>query len=215
MKTIIITGGSLDYEFAAAYISKEEPDCLIAADLGMQFCYEKGILPDYVMGDFDSIKGEIVSWYRAQKQVQTIGFLPEKDDTDTEIAMKKAIALGSTSIALIGAMGGRMDHCLANIHLLKLALDQGIDACLVDRQNHIRLLDCGYQIEKKEQYGTYVSFLPFTDQVEGLTLKGFKYPLEEYTMKKGISIGVSNELSEDLCTVTLKKGILMMIQSKD
>lgn len=215
MKTIVISGGYLDHDFAATYLLKEKPDCLIAADRGMQFCYEKDFCPDYVLGDFDSIDEGIVSYYRRQAQVQMIEYPPEKDDSDTEIAVKKAIELGSTSISVLGALGGRMDHCLANIHLLKMALDRNVEAHLLDRQNDIQLLASGCELEKEKQYGVYVSFLPFTDQVEGITLKGFKYPLEKYNMKKGISIGISNEIAEDRGCVTFDKGILMMIQSRD
>ena len=215
MKIIIISGGSLDYEFAADYIQKEVPDCLIAADRGMKFCFEKGICPDYVLGDFDSIDPEIVSYYRQESQVQIIGYQPEKDDTDTEIAVKKAIELGCTKLILLGALGGRMDHCIANIHILKLALEQGVEAALADGQNYIQLLSDSCEIKKKDQYGTYISFLPFTDQVEGITLTGFKYPLHGYTMKKGWSIGISNEIVDEIARVMLTKGILLMIQSRD
>lgn len=214
MKIVILSGGSLDYDFAADYIQQERPDCLIAADRGMKFCYEKQICPDYVLGDFDSIEPEIVSHFR-EKHVDVIGFLPEKDDTDTEIAMKKAIDLGADQIILLGALGGRMDHCIANLHMLKLAMQQQIDAVIVDRQNRIRLLDHSFTIEKNKQWGKYVSFLPFTDEVENLTLQGFQYPLENYRMQKGLSIGVSNEIEEAQAEICFTGGILMMIESKD
>lgn len=214
MKIVIISGGSLDYDFAACYIQQEMPDCLIAADRGMKFCYEKEICPDYVLGDFDSIEPEIVSYFR-KKKVEVIGFLPEKDDTDTEIAMKKAIDLGADQIVLLGALGGRMDHCIANLHMLKLAVKQQIDAVIVDRQNRIRLLDHSFLLAREKQWGKYVSFLPFTNEVENLTLQGFKYPLENYRMEKGLSIGVSNEIEEEQAEIRFTGGILMMIESKD
>ena len=181
----------------------------------MQFCYEQGITPDYVMGDFDSSDAKIVSYYRNCEGVQIIEFQPEKDDTDMEIAIKKAIELGSDKILILGAFGGRMDHCLANIHLLKMTLDAGVETHLVDEQNDICLITGKCELEKESQYGKYVSFLPFTDRVTGITLQGFKYPLEDYTMDKGTSLGVSNEIQEDICRISFENGIMVMIQSRD
>lgn len=215
MKTIIISGGSLDHKFATVFLSKERQDCLLAADKGMEFCYEQKISPDYIMGDFDSADPKIVSHYNSSPEVELIRFQPEKDDTDMELAVRKAITLGSDKIYVLGALGGRMDHCIANIHLLKLAADAGVEMHLVDPQNDICLVQDRKIIKKEEQYGKYVSFLPFTDQVTGITLTGFKYPLAEYTMSRGTSIGVSNEIQEEMAEVTVKTGILIMIQSKD
>lgn len=215
MKTVIISGGSLNHEFATAFLKKEKPDYLLIADRGMQFCYEQGITPDYVMGDFDSSDAKIVSYYRNCEGVQIIEFQPEKDDTDMEIAIKKAIELGSDKILILGAFGGRMDHCLANIHLLKMTLDAGVETHLVDEQNDICLITGKCELEKESQYGKYVSFLPFTDRVTGITLQGFKYPLEDYTMDKGTSLGVSNEIREDICKISFENGIMVMIQSRD
>lgn len=215
MKTVIISGGSLNHEFATAFLKKEKPDYLLIADRGMQFCYEQGITPDYVMGDFDSSDAKIVSYYRNCEGVQIIEFQPEKDDTDMEIAIKKAIELGSDKILILGAFGGRMDHCLANIHLLKMTLDAGVETHLVDEQNDICLITGKCELEKESQYGKYVSFLPFTDRVTGITLQGFKYPLEDYTMDKGTSLGVSNEIQEDICRISFENGIMVMIQSRD
>lgn len=215
MKTIIISGGSLDHKFATAFLSKEKPDCLLAADRGMDFCRAEQIVPDYIMGDFDSADPAHVSYYSNCPGVQMIRFRPEKDDTDMELAVRKAIELGSNQIYVLGALGGRMDHCLANVHLLKAALDRGVEMHLVDPQNDICLVSDCCEMKRSEQYGTYVSFLPFTDQVKGITLTGFRYPLQEYTMNRGTSLGVSNEISHEMAKVTVQEGILIMIQSKD
>ena len=215
MKSIIISGGSLDHTFAAEYIRKYEPDLLIAAVRGMEFCYAHQICPDYIMGDFDSVDQMVEQYFRKESKTQVIEFQPEKDDTDTEIALLKAMDLGCTEIVILGAFGGRMDHCIANIHLLKLALDRKVKAYLVDAQNSITLIQEKTILKKSEQYGSYVSFLPFTESVAGVTLSGYKYPLNDYTMTKGTSLGVSNEILEEECFVDLKEGILLMIQSKD
>jgi thiamine pyrophosphokinase len=181
----------------------------------MQFCYTYQIRPDYIMGDFDSVDPAVENYYRQQSDVQMIEFQPEKDDTDTEIAIRKAIQLDSEEVVILGAFGGRMDHCIANIQLLKIALDYGVPAYLVDSQNVVSLVYEKTILRKADQYGKYISFLPFTDQVRGISLEGFKYPLDNYTMKKGPAFGVSNEMVSETCIVDMAEGILLMIQSKD
>lgn len=225
MKTVIIGGGNINSDFAVSFIKEENADCIIVADKGLQFCYEQDIMPDYILGDYDSISKDILDWYQSQSKVPITVYPAEKDDTDGALAFQKALEIGSDYIYFLGALGGRMDHAIANIHLLKLALDYNkvhkntctevVEAYIVDSQNMICLIDKERTIKKEEQYGKYVSFLPFTDTVEGITLKGFKYPLHLYTMEAGKSIGVSNEIADEEGRVTLQKGILLMIQSKD
>ena len=86
---------------------------------------------------------------------------------------------------------------------------------LVDPTNRIRLVDKQLTMQKADQFGTYVSLLPLTTQAEGVTLEGFKYPLKKYCMTSDNSLGVSNEITEETARITVKKGILIMIESKD
>lgn len=262
MNTAIICGGPIDNAFATSFLKQRHVDCIIAADKGLKFCYEEKIFPNYILGDYDSIRPEILEWYRSQSDVPVVTYPTEKDDTDTAIALKKALEIGSDKIYLLGALGGRMDHAVANIQILKTVLDytsidrvniileddrqdvfigrsenisskvgestledserniskkiyRGVEAYIVDSQNLICLIEKEIILKKKEQFGKYVSLLPFTDTVEGITLEGFKYPLYGYTMKKGESTGVSNEIVDVEAKVTLRSGILLMIQSRD
>lgn len=216
MNTAIICGGVLEYAFIREFLIQTNVDCVIAADRGLQFCYTENLMPDYILGDYDSIRPEILDWFKSNAKVPMVTYPAEKDDTDTALAIEKALELESTAIYLLGALGGRMDHGLANIQMLKRILDAGdCKGYIADAQNLICLVDKEDEIKKSEQFGKYVSFLPFTDEVKGVTLEGFKYPLEEYCMKKGSSIGVSNEIVQDVCKVSVKEGILLMIQSRD
>lgn len=173
------------------------------------------IVPNYVVGDFDSVSKEILQYYQKNPQVIFKQFNPEKDNTDTEIAMKLAIQLKSSSITIIGALGKRMDHTLANIHILKNALEVGILCQILDKHNKIYLIKSNHMLYKNRTYGKYISLIPLTDKVEGITLKGFKYPLSQYCLPVGISLGVSNEIIEDVATIELKNGILIVIESRD
>lgn len=215
MVTIIITGGHINDDFAEEFLREHSWDTLIAVDRGMEFCYRQKMEPDYIIGDYDSADREVVTYFREQSRAEIETYQSEKDATDTQIALEKALYLESDRIYILGALGGRMDHGLANIHLLNLALEVGTEAYLVDEHNMICLIDSPIIIRKEEQMGKYVSLLPFTDCVEGISLNGFKYPLDNYTMTKGSSIGVSNEIADEEARVTFDSGVLILIQSKD
>lgn len=218
MNALIISGGSLDMEFAQSYIRNYSFGCMIAADKGMKFFYEQKIVPDYIVGDFDSADPGILQNFRQQDKSQKpriLQFQPEKDETDTELAIRIAIQRGCDAIHLLGATGSRVDHMIGNLHLLGAAMTQGVECIMVDRNNRIRLICRGMKLKREEQYGNYVSLFPFTPQVKGLTLHGFKYPLEDYTLECYHSIGVSNEITAPEAEILFQEGVLMVVEAKD
>ena len=167
------------------------------------------------MGDFDSVSPEILEFYKKQPQIIFHKFNAEKDNTDTDIALKLAIQIKSSEITILGALGKRMDHALANIHILKDALEANIPCQMIDEFNRIYLINTEKTLEKDKVYGKYISLIPLTSSVEGLTLTGFKYPLNHYTLPIGTSLGISNEMIEDIAHIEMEKGILIVIESKD
>lgn len=188
---------------------------IIAVDRGIEALYQIGITPNHIVGDFDSVSTEILENYQKNSKIKFHQYNPEKDNTDTDMALKLAIELSSSEILIIGALGKRMDHALANIHILKYALDAKIPCQILDKHNKIYLMDKKYTLYKNKTHGKYISLIPLTSMVEGITLKGFKYPLNNDCLSIGISLGVSNEVIEDRATIELEKGILMVIESKD
>ena len=86
---------------------------------------------------------------------------------------------------------------------------------MVDANNRIRMVCQGITIAKEEQYGKYVSLLPFTPQVKGLTLTGFQYPLEDYTLECYHSLGVSNEITAEKAQISFREGVLVVVEAKD
>lgn len=131
------------------------------------------------------------------------------------MALKLAIDLKSSSITIFGALGKRMDHAISNIHILKEALKAKIPCQILDAYNRIYLIDSNIILPKSQTYGKYISLIPLTSIVEGLTLTGFKYPLENASLSIGLSLGVSNEIEEKVANIKLKNGILIVIESKD
>ena len=164
------------------------------------------------MGDFDSIDKNILEKYdNSNYNIQRL--IPEKDLTDTQSALELAIKKKSTDITIVGAIGTRLDHVIANVHILKIALDKKISAKIINENNEIQLINKPIELTK-DKY-KYVSVIPLTTEVIGVTIEGMKYPLDNYTIKIGDSLGVSNEITNPIAKISLKQGILIIIKSKD
>ena len=216
MKTaVIISGGSLDPDFALAFLREEKPELLIGADRGICFLKEKGIHPTHIVGDFDSDSGEALEYFKQFPEIPIRTFNPVKDFTDTAIAMELAMEEGADRIYILGGTGTRLDHVVANIKLLSHALERKKECILMDAHNRIRLIDQPLTIEKKKQYGKYVSLFAFGGQVKGLTLRGFFYPLTEYDMEAENPLGVSNEITAENGEISFSSGKLLVMESKD
>lgn len=214
MNTILVCGGEIEDSFALSVFDRIRPDCIIGIDRGLEFCYKYNIVPNYILGDFDSISPKILSFYEGG-EIPVKRFQPEKDATDTRIGLELAMKLGSQKIFLLGATGGRLDHYMANVKSLLIPMEQGVQAWILDSQNAITVLDQGTKLKKDRQFGKYVSFFTMGDRVEGVTLTGFKYPLKDHTLVNSDEIGVSNEIQEDSAEITFRSGVVLMIMSKD
>lgn len=216
MKTLIVSGGQISQEFLSNFIKKNEFNYIIGVDKGIEMCYQCNIIPSILMGDFDSVKGDILRHYEENTSIKVQRFKPEKDDTDTQMALQWATKIGSSQIAIIGGTGNRIDHLLGNIQCLSIALEKNIECYLIDEHNKVMLLKESIGIKKSDQFGDYISLLALTNQVTKLTLSGFKYPLYEYTLtNQSGGFGVSNEMIEENASIKFEAGILIMIQSKD
>ena len=215
-QVLVVTGGSLDHQQVMNLIKNKTYQWMIAADAGMDFFYKNKLEPDFILGDFDSADRVQVNYFQQKQKIQWKQFPPEKDWTDTELALQFAIESGAEAIDLLGATGSRIDHMLANIQLLKLGLEQKTDITIYDSHNRIRLLQPGkIMMSRKQQFGRYVSLLPYTQTVSGVTLHGFKYPLTGATLKTGSSLGVSNEIREAEASVEFEDGLLILMESRD
>lgn len=215
MKTLIITGGTIDDSFAEAYITKWQPDYILAADKGMEFCYRTGIVPDCIIGDYDSAAEEVLAYFRGKEEIEWHDFEPEKDYTDTELAVELAAAKRSSKVHILGATGTRLDHVIGNIQLLTKLLEHHIEGRIIDTHNRIRLVENREVLNKESQYGAYVSLLPLTTALKGVTLRGVKYPLTNAEITSDNTLGVSNEIIEEEAVITIEDGIGILIESRD
>ncbi len=206
MRAVIIAGGGFDNpDFYRNLIN--DSDTVICADAGCLSAQKIGIVPDVVIGDFDSYPQNLAK-AKAEKIVLPI----KKDKTDTHECVCYAIKCGFDEILLFGATGTRLDHTIANIHLLKIALDNNIKMKIVDEHNEVYLTDKEISLKKGE--GLHVSVLPI-GRAEGICSTGLYYPMTDAMMEFGNPYGVSNEFNSDEATVSVKSGLLLVILSRD
>ncbi len=218
---LIVSGGPIDPEFAAAFLKDRNYDYVIAADAGFSACLRLGIRPDIAVGDFDTFGRDEILRCGKENGLSLEIHRAEKDESDTELALTVLERSGCTEADVLGATGGRLDHELSNIQLLLKAKKKGIAINIYDAKNRIRLIDSETEPEtvfrREELFGQYVSFLPLTERVLGITLTGFRYPLtdRDISVLENPSLCLSNELLEDLAVLSFREGVLICVESHD
>ena len=210
MKTLIITGGMIEADFALSFIQELKPDYILGVDKGLQFCYEYDIRPDYIVGDFDSVPRKLVEYYREELDVPVREFNPVKDASDTEIALRLCLGLNRKKIVILGATGNRIDHLWANVQCLQIALEAGADACIMDAHNKIRLLDKTVTLKKEEAFGPYFSLFPLEQPVDAFNITG-----ANHFLKPSDSLCVSNEFVEDEVEISFVYGKVILMETRD
>ena len=217
-KSIIISGGELDEELTLSVLKEQEERCVIGVDRGVEFLYNHQIMPDYIVGDFDSTREEIRDYYKNETNVPVREYNPVKDASDTEIAIRLAMTLGSRKILILGATGGRIDHLWANVQSLMIPFKAGIEAKILDRQNLISIIGGGEtHIRRSEAFGTYFSVFPLGEDIFGFNISGAKYPLKNHTLTPYNSLCVSNQIAGDAkeAVISFPSGQVILMETRD
>lgn len=209
-KIILFAGGNLG---SWALEEIDEDAFLVGVDRGALFLIQNERRPHLSIGDFDSVtpdEREII----CQNSEEMRSCDPVmKDLTDTEMGLLWALEQQPAEIVLVGALGSRFDHTLANVHLLSKGLKAGVPCRIVDEKNEIMLVTDRITL-RKSRY-SHVSLLSLTETVSGITLSGFQYPLDKATLRMGDTLGISNVLVSETGTVSIEAGCLIVIQSMD
>lgn len=249
MKVLMITGGNIDNDFAFSFIKNKKYDEVIAVDGGLAFADRAGLVITHLVGDFDTIDEKILEKYIHREDICVHQFIPEKDYTDTDIAVKLALRLfaeadarngeplaagpremsssasgglrearpsaGEKVLYILGGTGSRLDHVLANLQMLKKIMEAGVQGILIDKNNQIQMVQGTCRLKKAGIFGKYMSLIPATMDLSGITLEGFKYPLDRANTHFGESLCVSNELVAEEGRITIEEGLGWMILSRD
>ncbi|MBE3086953.1 MAG: thiamine diphosphokinase [Bacteroidetes bacterium] len=209
-KIIIVSGGRFgDPIFFKKKIAEIGASLIIVCDGGVRHLQKLGIKPDVIIGDMDSIEPAQLANYSAQG-VQIIKYPANKDFTDTELALDYALNLKPTTIYIWGALGGRLDHTLANVFLLRKGKDVSIKTYLIDEYCEAFIVD--KEAVFVDAKGVTISLFAFSPKVEGLSLSGFVYPLQDAILSMGESRGVSNIINEADAKISVRVGNLLVIR---
>ncbi len=217
-KAIVVSGGELDEELTVSILARQEDRCVIGVDKGMEFLYQHQFMPDYIVGDFDSVREEIRDYYKNEAHVPVREYNPVKDASDTEMAIRLAMTLGSKEITILGATGGRIDHLWANVQSLMIPFKAGIEAKIVDRQNMITIIGGGEtHIRKSEAFGPYFSVFPLGEEIFGFNISGAKYPLKNHILRPYDSLCVSNQIADDSdeAVISFAMGHVILMETRD
>jgi len=206
---VIVGNGDIDW-IKKSDLTKHS--YVIGVDRAAWMLLKRGIIPHLAIGDFDSVSQKQLS--KIKKVVLDVREYPaDKDQTDLELAVSVALERHPLEIVMYGCLGRRLDHEIAAFHILREIQKKQCQTMLRDEYNEIRLVEGGCKIKKKKHF-SYLSILPFTDEIT-VSISGCKYPLHNHVMKKGTTLGVSNIIISDHADITVHKGIAYCILSKD
>lgn len=210
-RCIIIGAGDL----TVGRLDRREGDFLIAVDGGLSYC---GILeaePDLLIGDFDSVsekEARAVETLERDFPEKVIRLKPEKNDTDMLFALKHGLEQGFREFLIYGGTGGRLEHTFANIQCLLYLKKQGAVGYLMDGNGMILVLK-DEAVRFRADLEGYLSLFSLGERAEGVTIRGMKYPLEDYAMTNDYPIGISNEFIGQEAEISVKSGELVCIVS--
>ncbi len=209
IRAILVLGGELTQPDFYVRLIKEH-ELIIAADHGADLLRGLGIVPHVAVGDFDSISRETMGWLLKQR-TDCLSYPKNKDKTDGELALEEAVARGASEIDITAAWGGRLDHTLANLFLLRVARRSGVRSRLVEADGEIILADSDLKLTGAP--GEIVSLVPL-ERCEGVTLRGFAYEAEGLTLEPGDTRGLSNLLINGRGEIMIGTGQVLIIRSR-
>ncbi len=184
---------------------EREKAFIIACDSGYENARKMGVRPDLIVGDFDSAP-------RPDTDVPIFEYPTRKDDTDTMLAVRHALDGGYTDIVIICALGGRLDHMYANLQTAAFVVEKG-GICRIIGENEEITVFCGkMRFPRKKGYS--LSVFSMTDRAEGVTVRGTKYEVSDVVINNTYPIGTSNVWMEEEAEVSVRKGMLTVIESK-
>ena len=206
MRAVVVSGGTPpSKELLLKYL--KDDDFLIGVDKGCNALFDYNLIPDLILGDFDSAKREAIE-YLKNKGARILTFEPEKDYTDTDLGYIKAKENGADEILFFGVTGTRIDHMMGNIGIMLKALKEGIKVKVIDDHNYMFLIDDNHIFKGK--YGEIISFHALSDVVKNINIRGAKYSLSNYDMTLFEPRAICNEFIDDDIEITFDSGIILV-----
>ena len=216
MNAIIVTGGDIDLSFLKSYIIEREDTVIISVDAAITKLESINIVPNIMVGDFDTLSDEIRLKRYESLGVEIIRHDPIKDFSDTELAIDKAVQDNIKDIVIVGALGRRFDHAFANILILQKYKKYGVNITIYDKYNKIYIKSNSFTLNKGDLWGKYISLFSLKGEVVVESIKGVAYPVEKRMLDsiKAPSLYISNELTDERLEAKFD-GDLLVVESRD
>ena len=208
-KCFIFTGGSINAPNYYQDLLKDD-GFILCVDSGARHALKFGIKPDLLIGDFDTLTEVELDMFR-QAGVEIKHYPEDKDYTDTYLALQYALDRGFKEIIIIGALGSRIDHSLANILLLTLPATRKSNVRIITPFQEIFMVNGYVKIEGK--VGDLISLIPLSEEVTGVKMSGLVYEVKDHIFRMDMPIGISNVFSSTVAEITVDKGLLLAIKS--
>ena len=208
---LVLNGQLEDYDYIREVMDYNTYELIIAVDGGANHLYRLGIMPNYILGDLDSIDDDIRSYYEASDVVFK-KFPTKKDETDAELAVWMVEEEGLLGIDIYAALGGRIDHELANIQLLYYILDRGMYPRIISEREEIYILR-NEEMNLKGSIGDIVSIIPVKGDARGITLANMEYSVEELDLKYSVTRGISNVMLAEDAYINVRDGCILVIKN--
>lgn len=208
-RAIIFVNGNLSDLSQVKKIIKKE-DCLIAADGGIKHILKLGLVPQIIIGDFDSISSDLLGQSRLSPTTTLIKYPQKKDKTDFELAIDLVLKRKFKEIIIFGILGDRLDHLIANIFLLaKIQTEnKSVKIKIIEGKKEIYILNKEITINGK--IGDEVSIVPVSEKLESVTTDGLYYRLIDDTLFFGSTRGVSNVMNKNTAKITVANGVALI-----
>ncbi|RHW39691.1 thiamine diphosphokinase [Lysinibacillus yapensis] len=216
MKTVVICSGGPEEDLCSFENFRLDQTLFIGADRGALYLVEQGIVPAFIVGDFDSLTQD--EWEHVSRialDYRKVG--EEKDETDTDLALLKALSYQPEEVYLTGVTGGRLDHyeaALRSMYRFQKKFPQ-TKIKIMNALNEISILFPGEHTILRDEKFRYISFFAYDNEVENVTLRGVKYETTNDCIEVGTSRFTSNELISSLGYISFSSGICLMIRSSD
>lgn len=196
-------------ESSCSGVKFDDDKYTICADGGYLLAKRMNVVPDVIIGDFDTFSEE-----ELPDNCEIIKHPEDKDDTDTMLAVKLALNRGYKNIVICGAIGGRLDHTFANIQTLRYIMKHGGYGELAGDGSFAMMQGPGVKVYNRiSDY--YCSLFSYSEECSGITATGFKFPLKNAVLKNSFPLGISNKVTGKSGIISLEKGVLLVIFSKD
>ena len=211
-RTALIISGAPQQEisYVMDIYERLEMPLVVCADRGMEYAVKLGLQPDLYVADCDSSSGKY-----SVENCEFIQLVPEKDDTDTMHALNILIERGCKNVVIVCATGGRIDHMLANLALCEYCASRNVFCTIADQRNLVEYHGEELVKIRKDLKFPYFSLIPLDSWLEGVTIRGAKYPLQEHRVSRSEILTISNEFIEEVVEISVKKGKWLLVCSGD